>query len=283
MTEMASKFLMKRRRIYPIFCILFAVLMLFFLSSGWWFPDLSSTFSSPVGEVQKSSSNISLTLLKWQYNPATEYSEAWFSVEDTGSNPRLDFSVSARASVTKYDASVLWWEDGILAVSVSFPPGEKIRLSITDNVGQLQSLEVSEESEPAETAAEFKAASDELPHNVYLTADGREWQTEAMEILLLSAAQAIPDADEKIQSAQEKIQNLEKDIQLLKDEQEYQTEDEQKQSEAVISGKENEILTLEDNIAELKEEKKNGKEKLVLLLKKMQDLEEKQEAASSKK
>ena len=270
--ERLSKLLGKPGRAYPIFCGCLAVLMLFFLSSGWWFPDLSSTFSSPVGQQQKSSADVSLTLLKWQYNPSTEYSEAWFSVEDTGNNPRLDFSVSARAAVAKYDASVLWWEDGVLAVSVSFPPREKIRLSITDNVSQLQSgADTTTTSSATKTAAEFKAASDELPHNVYLSSQGRELQIEAMEILLLSAAQAIPQAEEQIQSAQQSIQNLEEDIRLLREEQEYQTQEELKQSESAIAGKESQILSLEDEILQLQKQQEAGREKLVLLLKKMQD------------
>ena len=71
--ESFTRFLGKPGKFYPVFCASFAVLMLFFLSSGWWFPDLSSSFSSPVGQQQKSSSNVSITLLKWQYNPSTEY------------------------------------------------------------------------------------------------------------------------------------------------------------------------------------------------------------------
>ena len=272
--EHLSKLLGRPGRAYPIFCGCLAALMLFFLSSGWWFPDLSSTFSSPVGEVQKSSSNISLTLLKWQYNPSTEYSEAWFSVEDTGSNPRLDFSVKAQAAVKKYDASILWWEDGVLAVSVSFPAGEQIRISIEDNVSLLQSgAEEDTTTSATKTAAEFQAASDELPQNVYLSPQGRELGMEAMEILLLSAAQAIPETEKQIQQSQQEIENLEEDIRLLKEEQAYQTQEELQKSESAIEGKETQILTLKEEIRQLENDLDAGREKLLLLLKKMQDSE----------
>lgn len=281
--ERLSKLLGRPGRAYPIFCGCLAVLMLFFLSSGWWFPDLSSTFSSPIGAVQKSSSYVSLSLLKWQYNPFTQYSEAWFYVEDTGSNPRLDFSVSARSAVAKYSTSVLWWEDDVLAVSVSFPPGEKIRLTIEDNVSQLQSdANAGSTVSTTATAAEFKADSTELPHNVYLSPQDRELHIESMEILLLSAAQAIPQAEEQIKSAQKSIQTLEEDIRLLKEEQEYQTQDELKQSQSAIAGKESQILSLNDDIQQLKNQQEAGREKLILLLKKMQDSEMKAGSDSEK-
>lgn len=268
--ESFTRFLGKPGKFYPVFCASFAVLMLFFLSSGWWFPDLSSSFSSPVGQQQKSSSNVSITLLKWQYNPSTEYAEAWFSVEDSGSNPRLDFSVSARAAVKKYDASVLWWQDGILAVSVSFPMEEKIKLEIRDNISRLQAGE-SFSSESA--AAEFNAAAKELPQNVYLSPEDRDLRTEGMEIVLLAAAQQIPETEKKIEQKQKEIENLKQDVDLLREEEAWQTDQEIQNSEAAIAGKESQILSLQEEIRQLEIQRRDSREKLLLLLKKMQAAE----------
>lgn len=268
--ESFTRFLGKPGKFYPVFCASFAVLMLFFLSSGWWFPDLSSSFSSPVGQQQKSSSNVSITLLKWQYNPSTEYAEAWFSVEDSGSNPRLDFSVSARAAVKKYDASILWWQDGILAVSVSFPMEEKIKLEIRDNVSRLQA----EESFSSESsAAEFNAAAKELPQNVYLSPEDRDLRTEGMEIVLLAAAQQIPETEKKIEQKQQEIENLKQDIDLLREEEAWQTDQEIQNSEAAIAGKESQILSLQEEIRQLEIQRRDSREKLLLFLKKMQAAE----------
>lgn len=268
--ESFTRFLGKPGKFYPVFCASFAVLMLFFLSSGWWFPDLSSSFSSPVGQQQKSSSNVSIPLLKWQYNPSTEYAEAWFSVEDSGSNPRLDFSVSARAAVKKYDASVLWWQDGILAVSVSFPMEEKIKLEIRDNVSRLQA----EESFSSESsAAEFNAAAKELPQNVYLSPEDRDLRTEGMEIVLLAAAQQIPETEKKIEQKQKEIENLKQDVDLLREEEAWQTDQEIQNSEAAIAGKESQILSLQEEIRQLEIQRRDSREKLLLLLKKMQAAE----------
>ena len=178
--------------------------------------------------------------------------------------------MSARAAVKKYDASVLWWQDGILAVSVCFPMEEKIKLEIRDNISRLQAGE-SFSSESA--AAEFNAAAKELPQNVYLSPEDRDLRTEGMEIVLLAAAQQIPKTEKKIEQKQKEIENLKQDIDLLREEEAWQTDQEIQNSEAAIAGKESQILSLQEEIRQLKIQRRDSREKLLLLLKKMQAAE----------
>lgn len=223
---------------HKIYCSCVAGGLALFLLISALLPSNTEYARTEYGTSVSSSSTVTLTLLDWQYNPRTRYTEAIFSVQYSKDMTRPSFVSSAFDAAnpgTEIPAAVAFWQDNTLIVSVESLPKDWRTLSLyvqddTQITGELQDTK---------SGAKFQCNSKEIQSNTTLLP-----KTEA-DYLMQAVMLEISGFEEIIQTAQQTIadnkvksEQLEQEILSLTAAQKYQTEAELQESDRQISAME---------------------------------------------
>lgn len=281
---------LRRMKSYRTFLIVVLILFAFFCTSKIWMPDTGTVTSTEMGTTISTSTNISLTLRDWQYNPSTGYMETTFDVDESSYvyTSSLQFIVklfSDNSRTTPLDCSIAYVDEDTLICSMqNLPKGwQVLSLRIGDNTADLKvaatgtlssSASSQQPAQTDETPARFNCDIRTISQNTAL--EPKTESAYAMQSILRhiqAQKDLIAQYQQQIDANNDTIQSLQNDIVGIQQEQVYQLENERDQSNTAIADKQKQIGTLQTKNDEYQTDIDACNAKIEMLNKKLSDLQ----------
>lgn len=231
-------------REYKIATAIISFLLIVFLTSKMWLPDVEKKQSTPVGYIGEISTTTKLNLMSWEYNPISNFMEVTVSVSDDRNFNRTEFVASSKVSKSKsLETEIIIKENSMMIIHIKKVPKNFEQVSLW-----IEKIK-DEKSKEKSNKVNFKCDYRDVKINTDLQAKSKkEYVLKSIEVEIENVKKKISEISEAISDKQNKISVHKSDIQTLEKEMKYQTQAEIKNTNSIIDNKIKDIEFLEKQI-----------------------------------